>query len=344
MQTDKPSDPSDETWAESPEPRQPSRWRKPRSGRLSSGLALILSIIAVTISVYLWYALIHSQPRLLETDVPGSLARLDNTTEELKEALVDAEGELQSLRDTQDTVKSALEKIQSDLSKNRSEWVISEAEQLLLIANRRLQLARDVNSALAALQAADRQLELIANPNLLPVRRQISREIALLESIERTDVAGISLKLNSVAESVDRLPLSPSIQPVATADTEEAPNEGSARRVWKDLLSLVRIRYNETADRPLLPPEQQYFARENLRLMLYGAQHALLQGNVPTYHENLKTASRWLGDYFDTDAQAVSTLEAELEGLRTTPLMAELPDITNSLELLRKTTGRKPKS
>jgi len=332
------------------ERRANSKKPAPRSGRLSSGLALILSSIAVIGTGYLWYTLLYERQELLNMDLPGTITALEQRTQELQQAQTDTEDQLSGVTDTQDTLKTAVEKIQNDLGRNRAEWVTAEAEQLLLIANRRLQLARDVSSALAALRAADRSLELLANPNLLPVRRALAREITALESVEKTDLAGLSLKLGSLAETVEKLPLAQELRAplVAQADTSPARDEAgerwSARAMWRDLLSLVRIRRHDALDKPLLPPEQQYFIRENLRLMLYGAQRALLQGYVLTYQQNLKTASQWLNDYFDNHAQTVTAARSELDKLRATPVVTDLPDISGSLEALRRATGRRTPS
>lgn len=324
----------------------------PRAGRLSSGLALILAVIAIIGTGYLWYTLLYERQELLNMDVPGTLTTLDQRTQELQQSLTDTEDELSTVTDTQETLKTAVEKIQNELGRNRAEWIVAEAEQLLLIANRRLQLARDVSSALAALRAADRSLELLANPNLLPVRRALAREITALESVEKTDIAGLSLRLGSLAETVEQLPLVQELRSPMLAHANDNPGargDGasddarawSTRTVWRDILSLVRIRRHDALEKPLLPAEQQYFIRENLRLMLYGAQRALLQGYVSTYQQNLKTAGQWLNDYFDGGAQNVVTARTELDRLRATPVMTELPDISTSLEALRRATGRR---
>lgn len=320
---------------------------QPRTGRVSGGLALILSAVALLLTGYLWYTLIYERPELIRLDLPRVLTDLEQATSDLKTSSEQAESQITTLTETQNTLKTAVDKIQSDLGRNQSQWIVSEAEQLLLIANRRLQLARDVNSALSALRAADRQLELLASPNLLPIRREIAREISMLDAIERTDVAGISLRLGTMADGVDQLPLAPEMrvaQEQAAANQVADARPEASRSLWNDLLSLVRIRHYDTAPRPPLPPEQQYYARENFRLMLYGAQHALLQGNAATYQQNLKTASRWVGDYFDRNAPAVTAAQAELEKMRATPIMGQLPDITLSLEMLRKVSGRRADS
>ena len=350
MSTDTPNDSLDSEHRRErrASPKKPST---ARTGRLSSGLALIIASIALIGTGYLWYTLIYERQDVLAIDVPGTLETLTHETKALHEALTDLEEQQTSLTETQETLKSAVEKVQNDLGRHRADWILAETEQLLLIANRRLQLARDAASALAALRAADRNLELLANPNLINVRRQLAREITLLESLEKTDIAGVSLRLGSLADGVDRLPLSQELrgQMLAHADTktgaqpDDAKQGGwlTARSMWRDVLELVRVRRHDATERPLLPPEQQYFVRENLRLVLYGAQQALLQGHVLTYQNNLKTANRWLNDYFDDNAQTVLSARAELEKLRGTPVMSELPDISGSLETLRKSTRRR---
>ena len=324
--------------------------RNLRHGLLTAGLALIIALIAAMASGYLWYTLLYRQ-ELRQINVPGELNRLDTDTREMKQALAAAGEELKSFKETQDALKAALEKIHNDLSRNRTEWVLAEAEQLLLAANTRLQLARDATAALSALRAADRQLSLLANPALLAVRREVTREITLLESLEKTDVTGLTLKLVSLAEAVERLPLAlearmraPEGADKAAPAPTPAPDAGwraAAQRMGQDILGLVRIRENLEVQKPLLPPEQQYFLRENLRLMLYGAQLALLQANVTVYQQNLRSALRLLKEYFDVNTQVVAAMSGELEGQLKMKLVTAPPDISASLEALRQVAGRK---
>lgn len=327
--------------AREPAPRQTS---PPRRGRVSSGLALIFAFAALLVSGYLWYTLIYERPALTRLDLPSALGNLEQRQQELHGTLDKTTNQITTLTETQNTLKTAVDRVQAELGRNQTQWIVNEAGQLLLIANRRLQLARDANSALAALRAADRQLELLASPALLPVRREIAREITELETLGHTDVTGIALRLGSIAERLDQLPLAPDMRAkserVAAADAGSGGAIRSTRSIWHDILGLVQIRRHDSAQRPLLEPEQQYFLRQNLRLLLYGAQHALLQGSVATYQQNLDAAARWIGDYFDKDSTAVDAVQQELKTLRGTPVMNELPDITASLDMLRKAAGR----
>ncbi|HYA37494.1 MAG TPA: uroporphyrinogen-III C-methyltransferase [Candidatus Methylomirabilis sp.] len=328
-----------------------------RPGRVRGGLALIFATAALVASGYLWYTVLYENADLFTRDIVGALDRIDSDNADIQDKLAGAEKEFKTLSETQDTMRAAIEKINTDLSRNRTEWSLTEAEQLLVIANNRLQLARDTHSSLAALRAADQQLQQLANPNLLPVRREIAREIAQLEPLDKTDISGITLRLATLADGVDRLPLEPDMElmqktgakPADKADATQVASADTgwhqtAHSLWQDLLSLVRIRNNLQAQRPLLPPEQQYFLRENLRLMLYGAQQALLQGNIPTYQQNLKSAQRLLKDFYDVRSQIVIAAQGELDKLQSTKIVAELPDISASLDMLRRISGRKSQS
>jgi uncharacterized protein HemX len=327
-----------------------------RPARFSGGLALMLATIALIGSAYLWYLLFYERPELIETDIAGRLEQTETDARTLRGQLDGQDEQLQALRDSQDAIKTALDKIQTDLTRSRTEWLLTESEQLLVIANHRLQMARDVRSALSALRAADQQLKLIVNPNILPVRRELAREIGMLDALEKIDVNGIALRLGTLADGMERLPLALDVRwqkdrPGATKDApsrkaNDKPEAESgwrqaARNLWADLLSLVRLRTDVEVQKPLLPPDQQYFLRENLRLMLYGAQNALLQGSVATYQQNVKTAARWIREHFDTNTQVVSATLAELDKLAAVKLAAELPDISASLEALRRAGGRR---
>jgi uroporphyrin-3 C-methyltransferase len=123
-----------------------------------------------------------------------------------------------------------------------------------------------------------------------------------------------------------------------TTTSDAAPEPGwrsQARGMWRDMLTLVRIRNDLDVQRPLLAPEQEYFLRENLKLMLHSAQAALLQGSADVFKQNLRAAEQMLRDYYDTETQIVAGMQAELEKMRESKLVAELPDISRSLALLR---------
>jgi uroporphyrin-III C-methyltransferase len=325
--------------------KKPAKRGGPRT--LSGGLALILTLVALILSGYLWYMLTEKMG-LFDIDVVGKLEQLENSVDTLQTNAAIAEEDISALKETQETVKSAIDKLNADVGKARIERTLAETEQLLVIANHRLQLARDVNLALITLRAADSQLKQLANPNLLPVRKILAEEISQLEALERVDIPGLALRLNSMANRIDKLPLAMDTRFKKTETTEakepEKPIDATWRQffreIWKDFINLIRIRNSAETRKPLLAPEQYYFLRENLRLMLYGAQLALLERNEAVYKQNLKSADQWIGEYFDNTTQVIISMRKDLEKMLKTPLRGDVPDISASLQALRKATAK----
>ena len=222
-------------------------------------------------------------------------------------------------------------------------WRLEEVRQLITLANSRLMLARDYRTAAVALETAQARLGELGDPKLLKVRRQLADDVAALNAAPRTDLAGLALRLGGLARAVDALPLKTASEFRRTDDPADAAAQPPAEangwqhvgtQIWQDLRSLVRIRELQSPQPPLLPPEQAYFLRENLRLMLNGAQLALLRGTREVYVGNLDTAAGWVTEHFDGDAGPVQALLTALADLRGTDPAPELPDISGSLETL----------
>ena len=326
--------------------------QKPSGGRVWGVLALLVSLVALGAVGYGGY-IYYIKQDLFSTDVVAELNRLKSGSArngeqqaEFGKSLESFEQRLNSVKEVQDTLASAINGLAEDLGRKRDDWALAETEQLLLIANYRLQLARDVETAVAALRAADGQLQKLADPSLLPIRKLIADEITALQRLDRADIPGIALRLGSMANTLEQLPLHverrfATAAPVTGVATTESTSLDTLQQMWRDLLGLIRIRKTTNGQKPLLPPEQDYFLRENLRLMLYGAQLAMLQGDTGTYTQNLKSARRWIGDYFDTETQVVTNMQEELQALLDEKIVVELPDVSASLGALRDIASKK---
>lgn len=237
----------------------------------------------------------------------------------------------------------ALEALYQELARSRDEWQLAEIEQVLAIAQQQLQLAGNVRAALLALQLAESRLSRADRPQFLPVRRALARDIERLKSLPALDVAGMSLKLDSVIAAVDSLPLAfdeRAARPAAAKGREgAAAQEGLFGRlgteVWKELRQLVIVRKLDAPEPPLVPPSQAYFLRENLKLRLLNARVALLSRNEAGYREDLRVAQAWLQRYFDTRAKHSQNALAQLRQLSATSISLELPSISDSLETVR---------
>ncbi len=256
--------------ASATEPPTPNASHRRRSRSVSGGLALILAIVALLASTYLGYTLIAKRG-LYSASVSRGMEQLAAQDAKSQSAIAAMTEQLDALKKNQDALQAALTKVSSEFGKGRREWLLSESEQLLVIANHRLQLSHNIDLALAALRAADQDLRQLADPRYLPVRRLLAGEIGRLESLGRVDVSGMALRLGDIARNIDSLPLTPVSHIVARPAPAHTAQHSQFGSMWHDLIGLVRIRRTTNLRVPLLPPEE-YFLRQNLRLMLYGAQ------------------------------------------------------------------------
>src|SRR2546430_13561818 len=211
-----------------------------------------------------------------------------------------------------------LEALYQELSRSRDEWVLAEIEQVLTIASQQLQLAGNVQVALAALQTADARLARPGRPQFLPLRKVFARDIERLKTAPGLDVPGIAGKLDQLIAGVDSLPLVQEARPQASAAAQREA-EGLWARLNADLLGelkqLVRIENMEGSDPALLSPPQAFFLRENLKLRLLNARLALLARDEAAYRGDVKLASSWLERYCDTRSPAAVAMAGTLKQL-----------------------------
>ena len=236
--------------------------------------------------------------------------------------------------------QAAMEALYRDLAPSRDEIALTEIEQILIIASQQLQLAGNVQGALGALQLADAKLQRMERPQFVPLRRAVARDIDRLKAVPFVDVAGMSLRLDQAVAAVDKLPLAMDERlPAPVAQSERPAAESGwrrlAREIWEDIRQLVRIEVSERPAAPLVPPAQEYFLRENLKLRLLSARVALLNHEDEAFKADVMTAEAWLRQYFDMRARPVLALQASLKQLGATPTAGEIPDLARTLDAMR---------
>ncbi|MGB0220352.1 MAG: uroporphyrinogen-III C-methyltransferase [Sinimarinibacterium flocculans] len=244
--------------------------------------------------------------------------------------------------DRLDAQDQAIGVLREELGGGRTRVQLAVIEQLLMQANDRLQVGREVSAALVALEAADARLAVLADPRLFGVREAIARERAALQAVPRADAPGAALTLASVIERAPQFALKAqvpdSFRPEAVATGAEAA--GSRwQRAWmavkRAVSSAFTIRREGGPPPQLLSVEQDALIRQVLALKLEGARAALLRRDVATFRELCRSASAWLDDYFSAYDPAIAAVQAELARLQELQLDPPLPDISGSLVLLR---------
>lgn len=247
----------------------------------------------------------------------------------------------ETLRSTLDQMSDQIKSLATTKGKAPLYWRVSEVEYLLTVANHRLMLERDVQTAKTALQDADNRLRVIADPGLIPVREKISQEINQLKIVALPDIPGMAAQLNGLIEGVSTLPFvqkNLELESKSTAETEkEFKGVGNfIKTVWHDLVDgLFKVQRSDQPVEPLLPPEEKLYLVYNLELKLEQARIALLNQETALFRTNLEDVEQRVRNYFNQESAPVTNLLQTVAQLKQVELRPPLPDISASLREIR---------
>ena len=325
-------------------------------------VAVIIAIISLFASGYSTWVQWHQQPMFSQISsdsqsVKRSLSTVNKRLDRVDKNLTVAQNNQQQAIARHNT---AIKEINQRLASNSrrlalvantttDDWQIAEVEYLLRLASQRLLIAKDGRTALNLLANADAILVSLADPSWLDLRTAIAADRLAIASIDQLDVDGLFLRLAAINAKIESLPLlrsrlepSSVITPVEPPASDEAmPVMASLQQLawqtWQELKTLVVVHSSTEPVKPLLPPEQHYYLRSNLRLLINQAQLALIDSRQPSYQYSLSQAVQWLNEYFAADDASISAIVVELEQLMKHDISRALPGVEQSLIALKKT-------
>ena len=239
--------------------------------------------------------------------------------------------------------------LRSELGRNVDSWNLEEVEQLLVIANQRLQLSGDVGLAANVLRLADSRLQELANPDLAAVRRAIANEIAALDGVITVDIEGQINALDALINGIDALPLAGDPRGfVAGQSASQAADAGeenqgvvanllvTGRSMLHDLADLVQVEKSDELVKPVLSTEIRQLIADRAKLIIESAQLAFLRRQDRIYVVRMQAARVWVQQRFDLEAAATRSWLARFDAQTAIVSGSELPDISASLKTLRR--------
>lgn len=328
------------------------------AGLFIAVLAVLLALAAVAGIYYLYKqeqvqnAVLADRFVALQSGIDSNqqklteLSRLDTLKQEIdavRAEIGNVTNVSQRIEAEQQALNTTLAAMTTKLGRTTVAWRLAEIEYLLIIANNRLRLEQDRNTALVALQTADQKLRAVGDPAFVPVRQSIASEVTGLKAVQAPDITGMALSLGSLARAVDELPLLDTQPVLASGPADESSKveyqslgwADIPAAMWNDIRSLVVVRRVDRPIEPLLPPAQEWYLRQNLQLKLEQARLALLRHETTLFRHQLDEAAEWISAYFDVESGAVASLLDDLEALKKKELQPTMPDISTSLRLLR---------
>ncbi|MDG1293358.1 MAG: uroporphyrinogen-III C-methyltransferase [Pseudomonadales bacterium] len=321
-----------------------------------SAVALIVALLAVAATAYITWVSFQQAEQLQSLTVDSKhyyqqtqklQQLLQRTQNESVAALAQQDQQreqlLTAIENTNLIIDSQGRRLRSLTSTTTDDWRLAEVEYLLRLANQRILISKDSATALNLLATADQILLTLADPRFFDIRKAIAEDRAALLLVGQQDLDGVFLRLSALTQQLNKLPLI--VMPTFdTADKVEINNVDNSvlsawqqkinaigGATWQELKGLVVINQRDSDIKPLLPPDQQYYLRGNLQLMINQSQLALLDGRQAVYSDSLYRAESWLQEYFASDTDAIQSVIADIQQLQTIKVNVELPDIANSL-------------
>lgn len=247
--------------------------------------------------------------------------------------------------------RSQLDALMQNLSRSRDEYLMADIESTLRLAQEHTQLSGSAQPMLAALRSLQRRLQ-SASPRFAPVQRAVAQDLARIESSSYLDTPALLARLNELLRLAPELPFAnaqaqgraagvknsagagsaplPASQnpPSATAPTS-TPVVGASwgeklqawwqrqwAHAWQTLSGLVRVSRIDGPEAALLAPDQAFFLRENLQLLLLNARQALLARQPEAARTDLLRVESLLKKYFNPDVEATRQALELLRGVQ----------------------------
>jgi uroporphyrin-3 C-methyltransferase len=261
------------------------------------------------------------------------------------------ESEIARLRDDIDQVpveiralERRVDELQGGRIDARENWLREQAEYYLVLANTELGLGRRIDTAIEALTLADSVLRSLGDPGLAGVRSAITGELQALRAIVQPDFEALVFELGNLSDQAPELPMrdqAPENFAVAAADDEQ--EAGLSRLLSQTrgaMSSIVRVERQEGPIEQVLTETERRIVRRQFTLEIALARVALVDGRQADFRASLVAADGVLNRDFNREAQSVVAARQQLAAMMPIEIAPELPDISDSLRLLRRAAGR----
>ncbi|EGQ8475329.1 uroporphyrinogen-III C-methyltransferase [Vibrio cholerae] len=213
-----------------------------------------------------------------------------------------------------------------------NDWLLAEADYLVKLAGRKLFLEHDVETATQLMESADQRIAALNDPSLTALRKAMANDITTLKNIPLIDRDGLVLRLISLQQQIDNLPLANAILPADQPQTSQAVSENiddwqtnlkNSLKAFADNFITFRSRDGNVI--PLLSPTQHFYLRENLQAKLETAIKGVYTEQQTLYRTALDTAAQWSTSFFNPDDKAVQSFNAALAQLAEQQVQVEYP-------------------
>lgn len=278
-----------------------------------------------------------------DTDKELLRAELRSQASRERQAHRDINRRLDTLNDAPQQLQelaSSVEELRGRAEGPERAWSRAEALFLLELAQRRLILERDVDTAIVALESADLRLASLRDAAFAGVRQEIAKELQALRAVQQPDTTGILSRLMSAEERAGDAPVKGILVTERNAfDRSKLPDGMFARAgaiIGQTFSNMIVVRKVDDLSGRVITAEEALLRRQHLQLLLFAARTAVARHDEQAYRTALAGARRSLGEFFDLSNPAAQSLLSEVQALEPVNIDPALPGVTSSINALRR--------
>jgi uroporphyrin-3 C-methyltransferase len=262
----------------------------------------------------------------------------------LESGIGNSVSQINELQLQQAALQESAEKLFELYGRDESDWQLAEVEYLMRIAQHKLILENDFEGAAITLQAASDKIAATADPGLLPVRVQISDEIAVLKTRARPDLVGMTLVLSQLSRQIKALtpgylPRIDSSQNATESEDAGPVDQTITERVVSFITSQVSLKKEDsppTRTEALVVDIEQTM-EDNLKLTRW----TVLERDNFQFRQLMEENLRLFKQFYNLDDAANYDFYTQLLELQKATVKPEKPDISGSLELLKRIISKR---
>ena len=330
---------NDETQAEHQEQIEKAEKQGKRGVKLGA-IAIAISIIfsgGIAFQMQQKSAEYSAEIAALQVELKNTQSAVNKDLQTIKqETIQEASHAVEKTQVVQSQQQKSIQSLQlavADVKGRRpNDWLLAEADYLVKLAGRKLFLEHDAVSATKLMESADQRIAALNDPSLVSLRQSMTNDITKLRTIPLIDRDGLVLRITSLQQQVDHLPLANAILPEAAVVKKKAVSgdindwQNNLMTSMKDFSeNFITFRSRDGEVIPLLSPEQHFYLRENIKGKLETAIRAVYKEQGDVYNAALKTANEWSTAYLNQDNQSVIEFEKAIKQLSEQNISVKYP-------------------
>lgn len=293
----------------------------------------------------------NDKVRQIEAHTIEALGETEHTIAEIKGALTEIRQQFQGAlaqnqqenTKFQQTMTLTLNQMEKELNQGKEERTLAEVAHYVALAEHRLEVEKDPNLAVKALQAALQRVSWLKRGSYDGLKNALSADIKNLTAVKIPDWSALSHVLAGMQQDLTLLNLSGMVKNHTVSNKDAPPQPDVPMGFWDNtwesvkhgLSKVITIRRQGEPIAPLMAPEQAFFLYQNLRLKLEAARLAVLRHDQQSYHDSLSLAQEWLNRYFDNQAPKAQEIQTILNSLLQENVEPNLPGISASVKWIQ---------